>query len=139
MQTYAVQLAADGQNKPWKTTHPNELSCRKKNVYIIMLDCHVLKKTRMPQKKVAQYECRKACNSYFKNLINPESSYPSKRLFSYIKGQRKDCYRVPALKVSGNVVTSNLAKAEEFNKHFRSVFTSEDSNCPLSAGNLTLN
>jgi len=48
-------------------------------------------------KKVDQRECRKAHNAYLTNLINPESNYPAKGLFSYIKGQRKDCNGVPAL------------------------------------------
>ena len=64
--------------------------------------------------KVAQYECRKAHNTVFKNL---ELSYPSKRLFSCIKGQCKDCNGVPALEVNENIFTSNLAKSEEFNRH----------------------
>jgi len=45
----------------------------------------------------------------------------------------KDCNGIPAMEVNGDVVTSNLTKAEEFNKYFSSVYTHEDDSCPPCA------
>ena len=81
-------------------------------------------------KRTAQRECRKAHNNYLTNLINPQSNRPNKKLFLYIKSQRKGCNGIPTLEVNGEVVTNNMAKAEELNKYFSSVFTREDNNCP---------
>jgi len=122
------RLTKEGQNKPWITAQMKQFIRKKKRLYNYAQLSDTTKdwNTYHAAKKVAQRECRKAHNTYLTNLINPESNYPTKRMFSYIKSQQKDCNRVPALEVNGDVVTRNLTKAEELNKYFSSVFTHED-------------
>jgi len=120
------RLTKEGQKKPRITVQTKWLIRKKKRLYNY---ARLSDTTYRAAKKIAQCECRKAHNAHLTNLINPESNYPTKSLFLYIKSQRKDCNGVPALEVNGNVVTRNLTKAEEFNKYFSSVFTHEDDSC----------
>ena len=55
-------------------------------------------------------------------LIDEKGSV-TKRLWSYIKSQRKDHCGVAPLKVDGVVYNNSLDKAEILSKYFTSVFT----------------
>ena len=61
-----------------------------------------------------------------------ENSSTAKRLWSYIKSQRKDHCGVAPLKFNGDVHNNSLAKAQILNTYFQSVFTPTLSSTPTS-------
>ena len=64
---------------------------------------------------------------YIADSLNDNSQKGSKRLWSYIKSRKKDNVGIGSLHCDGVVYTDNLDKANVLNRHFSSVFTTEDS------------
>ena len=68
--------------------------------------------------------CKSAYNTYINNLISPDNSTNPKRLYSYIKNQRKDQSGIQQLQdKDGFIRSDSLTKANILNQHFQSVFT----------------
>ena len=79
-------------------------------------------------KKEIQCACRQAHNSYTQNLVTPGTYTPTKRLWSYIKSQKKDNCGIPTL-LQGEVIISDTSTKENLlNNHFSSIFVNEDPN-----------
>ena len=71
-------------------------------------------------------ECRSAYNKYITDLVTSADKTVNKRLWSYIKNQKKDYCGVAPLKQGNNTLTQPQAKAEALNDIFSSVFKTED-------------
>ena len=67
-----------------------------------------------------QGECRKAYNNYIGGLIDEKGSV-TKRLWFYIKSQRKDHCGVTPLKVDRDVYNNSQDKAKILTDYFTSV------------------
>ena len=110
--------------QPWMNSYIKRLSRKKQRLYNLAKcsnSSHNWETYRTYKRKV-QGECCKAYNNYIGGLIDEKGSV-TKRLWSYIKSQRKDHCGVAPLKVDGVVYNNNLDKAEILNKYFTSVFT----------------
>ena len=120
---------------PWVTNHIRKL-IKKCNTL-----CKVYKTSRCLEaynnfkylKHHVQMELQNSYWRYINNLIFPadeESQFPSrqKKLWSYIKGLRRDHTGIASLQSDDTLVTNSLDKAEMLNQQFKSVFTNE----PLS-------
>ena len=75
-------------------------------------------------KTESRRECRNAYNKYITDLVSPSDKTANKRLWSYIKSQKKDYCGVAPLKQGNDTLTQ--AKAEALNNFFSSVFIAED-------------
>ena len=71
-------------------------------------------------------KCRVAYNSYIADSLNASSQNGSKHLWSYIKSRKKDNIGIGSLHCDGLAYTDSLDKANAYNQHFSSVFTTED-------------
>ena len=111
--------------QPWITTHIKRLSRKKRRLYNLARasDCPIKWKTYRNFKKEVQHKCREAYHRYITSLIDSTGSI-TKRLWTYIKKQRKDNCGVASLKHEGNIHNDSLTKAQLLNKYFTSVFTS---------------
>ena len=69
-----------------------------------------------------QRECRNAYNNYIEGLVNSNGTV-SKRLWNFIKSQKKDHCGVAPLKVENSVINDSSTKAQILNDYFTSVFT----------------
>ena len=59
-------------------------------------------------------------------IISPDKKYPNKRLWLYIKGQRRKYSGIPTINANGLTLSEDSAKANALNAQFASVFTRED-------------
>ena len=73
------------------------------------------------QKKIKK-ECCKAYYNYMEKLFNENGSI-TKRVWTYIKNQRKDHCGVAPLVSNGTSHCDSLTKAKILNEYFTSVFT----------------
>ena len=80
-------------------------------------------------KREVQRECRKAYNDYIGSLVDKNGAI-TKKLWTYIKSQRKDHCGIPPLKFNGHVYNDSLGKAKVLNDYFTSVFTPVSSSAP---------
>ena len=65
--------------------------------------------------------------THINNLISPDNSTNPKRLYSYIKNQRKDQSGIQQLQdKDGFIRSDSLTKANILNQHFQSVFTQNE-------------
>ena len=70
-------------------------------------------------------------NTYINNLISPDNSTNPKRLYSYIKNQRKDQWGIQQLQDNDGFIRSDsLTKANILNQHFQAVFTAKTRTFP---------
>ena len=76
-------------------------------------------------KKETQKACHLAYINYVSSLANENCI--TKKLWSFIKSQRKDSCGVPPLKYNGTVYTDYHSKAKILNEYFCSVFTTSSS------------
>ena len=88
-------------------------------------------------KKKTQKACRLAYINYVSSLANENRI--TKKLWSFIKSQRKDSCGVPPLKYNGTLHTDHHSKAKILNEYFCSVFTTSSSAGPPNLeGSLSL-
>ena len=73
-----------------------------------------------------QQLCRQAHNSYIQKLVDPETGNITKKLWSYVKNQKKDYCGVPPLLHNDTLITDSYGKANILNDYFSSVFVQED-------------
>jgi len=59
-------------------------------------------------------------------LVTPRSHATTKKLWSYIKNQRKDHCGVPAILKGDNLISDAPSMAKLLNDYFSSVFIKED-------------
>ena len=91
--------------------------------------CFVFSRTRKYkelQKQTTEL-CKSAYNTYINNLISPDNSTNPKRLYSYIKNQRKGQSGIQQLQdKDGFIRSDSLTKANILNHHFQSVITQNE-------------
>ena len=75
-----------------------------------------------------QQLCRQAHNSYIQKLVYPEmgNCNVTKKLWSYVKSQKKDYCGVPPLLHNDTLITDSYDKENILNDYFSSVFVQED-------------
>ena len=119
------------RKQPWISHHIQQLSRKKQRLY------NLAKSSQSPDhwqnyyklKKEMHKSCRVAYNDYVASLV--EDDHITKRLWTFIKSQRKDNCNIPPLQHEGITYTDHLQKAEIFNNYFSSVFsTSSDTSPP---------
>jgi len=117
--------------QPWVSSHIRQLSRRKQRMYNLARSSQSpLNWQKYHQlKKETQKECRKAYTSYVSTLVN-DDGHVSKRLWTFIKSQRKDHCGVAPLKHNNNIYSDTTRKIEILNEYFTSVFT-YDTETPL--------
>ena len=69
---------------------------------------------------------RQAHNSYIQKLVDPETGNVTKKLWSYVKNQKKDYCGVSPLLHNDTLITDSYGKANILNDYFSSVFVQED-------------
>ena len=113
------------------TTRIKRLSCKKQHLYNLARrsNCSRNWESYRHFKRQVQRECRNAYNSYIEGLVDSNGAV-SKRLWNFIKRQKKDYCGVAPLKVDNTVINDSSAKAQVLNEYFSSVFT------PVSAEDL---
>ena len=119
-----TKLHSNRSKQPWINAYIRQLSRKKQRLYNLAKfsnSRHNWEVYRTFKRKV-QGECRKAYNNCIGGLIDEKGSV-TKKLWSYIKSQRKDHCSVAPLKVDGVVYNDNLDKAKILNHYFTSVFT----------------
>ena len=112
-------------HQPWINTNIKRLSNKKQRLY------NRAKRTTNSKdleaykclKRFVQKQCRAACNSYIADSLNSSLQNSSKHLWSYIKSKKKDNLGFVSLYCDGRVYTG---KASILNRHFSSVYTTED-------------
>ena len=95
-------------NQPWVNNTIKRLSQKKQHCY------NRARKTGLEAdwqkyqqiKRVSKHECRKALNNYISNLVSADSSTPTKKLWSYIKSQKRDHCSIGPLHDGGNTFTN---------------------------------
>ena len=75
------------------------------------------------------HKCRKAYNDYIGSLVDKNGAI-TKKLWTYIKSQRKGHCGITPLKFNGHVYNDSLGKAKVLNDYFTSVFTPVSSSAP---------
>ena len=118
-----TKLRSNRSKQPWINAYIRRLSRKKQRLYNLAKfsnSRHNWEVYRTFKRKV-QGECRKAYNNYIGGLIDEKGSV-TKKLWSYIKNQRKDHCGVAPLKVDGVVYNDSLDKAKILN-HYFTVFT----------------
>ena len=86
-------------------------------------------------KKTVQQESRRAYHRYISSLTDKNGAI-TKRLWSYIKRQRKDKFGVFSLRHNDNIYNDNHTKAQLLNNYFTSVFTPHSSEAPPTISDL---
>ena len=122
------RIRSQRSHQPWINTNIKRLSNKKQRLY------NRAKRTKNSKdlaaykclKRFVQKQCRAAYNNYIADSLNSSSRNGSKRLWSYIKSKKKDNLGVGSLYCDGQVYTDNLGKANILNRHFSSVYTTED-------------
>jgi len=112
------------QKQPWITSYIRRLSRKKKRLY------KIAKQTNSPHKwqayknlkKEVQQKCRAAYQHYITSLTD-ETGSVTKRLWSYIKSQRKDSCNITSLKHNDVLYNEDHTKAKLLNNYFTSVYT----------------
>ena len=122
------KLSSVRYNRPWINSVTRYLTRKKQRLYNrARLTGRAEDWTKYKDfKKIVQKECRKAHNDYVSNLTGPDFQCCNKRLWSYIKNQRKDQFGIPALLVDGQILSEDIDKAEALNNYFCSVFTRDE-------------
>ena len=112
------------RKQPWISHHIQHLSCKKQHLY------NLAKSSQSPDhwqnyyklKKEMHKSCQAAYNDYIASLT--EDGHITKKLWTFIKSQKKDNCSIPPLWHEGNIHTDHLEKAEILNKYFASVLLS---------------
>ena len=121
-----IKLSNKRPWQPWITARIRQLSYKKQRLYNKARlsgnsdDFHIYKDF----KKTVQKECRNAHTNYLANSLNNSSG--SKRLWSYIKGKKKDQTGVASMCYNDQVYIDDQDKANILNQYFSSVFIVED-------------
>jgi len=126
------KLASIRFNQPWINREIKQLARQKKRPTIKPEG-----PSRLPigQSSVCfvQTKCRAAYGAYINKIISdPDDSANNitgcnnKKFFGYIKSLRNDHCGISCLKQNGVAYSDSQSKAEVFNDHFSSVFTTED-------------
>ena len=118
---------------PWINRTIKRLSRRKQRYF------KRAKQTNSPEHWLEYHkikvECRRECqntyNKYITILVSSTDKTVNKRLWTYIKSQKKDYCGVASLKLENITLTQPQAKAEALNNYFSSVFITEDTTLPV--------
>ena len=116
-------------NQLWVTTAIKRLARRKKRAHRkFRASGNNRHKTRFDRlKQEMQRVTRQAFNDYVMDILDPASDTNAKRLYSYVKSQKKDSSSVGPLRGrDGQRYSSPGRKANILNDQFASVFTVED-------------
>ena len=109
--------------QPWLTARIKRLSHKKQRLYNLarQSNCSRNWESYRNFKRQVQRECRTAYNSHIEGLVDSNGAV-SKRLWNFIKSQKKDYCGVAPLKVDNSTINDSSAKAQVLNDYFSSVF-----------------
>ena len=113
-------------NQPWVTRKVKRLSKRKKRAYHKARDSgteHDINRYKSIRTETRN-ECRTAYHTYIRDIITTDRN--PKKLYSYVKGKRRDNSGVSSLKADGVAHSDPRMKANILNNQFSGVFTTED-------------
>ena len=117
-------------HQPWITTEIKRITRRKQRAYNRCTNKPITSREHRKYKELQKQTkelCKSAYNTYINNLISPDNSTNPKRLYSYIKNQRKDQSGIQQLQdKDGFIRSDSLTKANILNQHFQSVFTQNE-------------
>ena len=117
-----------GHSPPWMNPAIKRLSHRKQRLYNLARhskSSDAWQKYRQIKKEV-QRACRQSHNSYIQHLVTPGTYSTTKRLWSYIKSQKKDYCGIPPLLQGDTLISDTATRASLLNDYFSSVFVKED-------------
>ena len=117
-----------GHSPPWMNPAIKSLSHRKQRLYNLARhskSSDAWQKYRQIKKEV-QRACRQSHNSYIQHLVTPGTHSTTKRLWSYIKSQKKDYCGIPPLLEGDTLISDTATRASLLNDYFSSVFVKED-------------
>ena len=130
-----VKITRSKCSLPWITTKIRKMIRKRNRLYSMYKSTHsvTLHEQYKSLKHTIQREIRSSHQRYVSSLIstgNEEGQQPyhrnNKKLWTYIKGLRKDNSGIPPLSVNGTVTSNSSQKSEMLSNHFNSVFTTED-------------
>jgi len=126
-----TKLCSSENKKPWINSHIKRLSRKKQRLYNLAKSSHCPSKwqTYKNFKKTVQQESRRAYHRYISSLTDRNGRI-TKRLWSYIKKQRKDNLGVTSLRHNDSTYNHDRTKAQLLNNYFTSVFTPHSSETP---------
>ena len=107
-------------HQPWITTEIKRITRRKQRAYNRCTNKPITSREHRKYKEL-QKQTKELCKSaYINNLISPDNSTNPKRLYSYIKNQRKDQSGIQQLQdKDGFIRSDSLTKANILNQHFQ--------------------
>ena len=110
--------------QPWITPHIKRLSRKKQRLYnqAKLSNSPHYWDTYQSSKREIQKKCRMAYRNYMGKLFD-ENGTITKRLWTYIKSQRKDHCGIAPLVFNGTTHCDSSIKAKILNEYFTSVFT----------------
>ena len=130
------KLTSTRYSQPWTNTKIKRLSRRKKRAFhrAKASGTNTDKDRYKELQKETHMECRKAYNSYVKDIVTTDKN--PKKLYSFINSRRCDSSGVSLLKKGGIAHSDPKVKASILNEQFSSVFTEEDlTSTPSMSGN----
>ena len=127
--TCTIQVVYDLYNQAWIITAIKRLARRKKKAFIkhraTKRDKDKQRLIRLEKEMTRETRC--AFNSYLKEILDPTTYLKAKRLYSYVKSQKKDSSCVGPLRGSdGQTYSSPEKKANILNDQFSYVFNVAD-------------
>ena len=122
------KVTSTKNHQPWISPFIKRLSRRKQRCYNRAKHSHCAEEWQLYYrlKKECQRECQRAYNAYINSFIEAENGNVTKRLWSFIKHQKKDQCSIPPIHVNDTTLTDSQEKSNAFNDYFTSVFTQED-------------
>ena len=117
------KLTSSKNHQPWITTETKRTLRRKQRWFKRMKNCHSEKNRKKYRdlKRGSQRLCRQAHANYLNELTSEDKN--NKKLFSYIRGKRKEDVGISDLCDGNKVIQDPRIKANMFNEQFSSVFS----------------
>ena len=117
-------------HQPWITTEIKRITRRKQRAYNRARNQPTTSREHRKyidiQRQTKQL-CKSAYNTYINNLIAPDNTTNTKRLYSYIKNKINDQTGIQQLKGADGLIRSDShSKANIINQHFKTVFTQDE-------------
>ena len=127
------KMTSSKNHQPWITTETKRSLRRKHRWFKKMKNCPSEKNVKKYKdlKRSSQRLCRQAHENYVNDLICEDSN--NKKLFSYVRGKRKDDVGISDLCDGEKVIQDPLTKANMFNEQFSSVFSTPGTPTPRTA------
>ena len=127
------KLTSSKNHQPWITTETKRTLRRKQRLFKRLKNCpsESNRKKYRNLKRTSQRLCRQAHANYVNELTSDDKN--NKKLFSYIRGKRKEDVGISDLCDGNKVIQDPLIKANIFNEQFSSVFSTPGAPLPRTA------